>query len=222
MLNEKFAKELEEKKLYLNMKPSIDLWQWDMCTDSKGKFWYPCGESQVYTEVLLDIVLEDEGGEIIDKVGSAQLWIINAHRFRKNTFQEVDGESGEMFNHLEALKYWNHERNYVSKGFDYPFQPFVILNRLFINEKYRGKGIGKSVIKNANKIVNDIFNLDTTILQWAAWPLADLHEVIQKPSEEDLKQLHKFARKVGAKTLHKEDDLKYFIYHYDELEGLDE
>ena len=71
-------------------------------------------------------------------------------------------------------------------------------------------------------MINDMLNLDTTILQWAAWPITGINEVKRDASEEELKQLHKFARKVGAKTLYKEDDLKYFIYHYDELEGLGE
>lgn len=220
MLDKKLKKELKEKELHLSIKPDVNLWAWELEASDKGKLWYPCEESQVYTEVMLNIVLENENCETVDVVGAAQLWVINSHRFYDDTLMDVDGENGEMFGHLEAIKYYNHEKNYSIKGFDYPYQPFVILNRLFIAEKYRGKGIGQSVIKNANKVVNDILNLDTVLLQWGAWPIAGLHEAVENPSEEDVKRLYKFARKVGAKPLCKIDNLKYFIYKYNELEGL--
>ena len=113
MINRIFLEQLDKKDLRLSIKPFIDTHQYEVCSFYGGKMEYGVPESQVYTLVSMDIEIVDDYDERKEMVGQAEFWVINAHNFRKSTFISVDGEDGEMSSHLEALKYLNHERNFV-------------------------------------------------------------------------------------------------------------
>ena len=153
---------------YIKFVPQINTAPWTVELDTEGNPSFPYAETQVYTDIRVDILLCDyeTDDDYIQKIGYADIALINSHVFEETTFMHVDCEDGHLAGIMEEMEYHSQENNYHRFGLDFPYAPFMILRTLHINKEYRRMGIGKAIIQFAHEYVGALFNLDLNLITW--------------------------------------------------------
>ena len=107
-----------------------------LCQD--GKFYSKHDpEHQLYTKCRLSIGLCDiESGFIKKGIGHIYFTIVNAAVYNEHTFDCVNGSQQELYESLlNNMEYDEHEFNWSAYGFEYPYQSFIIVDDIYIEEE---------------------------------------------------------------------------------------
>lgn len=90
--------------------------------------------------------------------------IVDKEYARKTNLLILDGHSEETYNLYENLRYENHEFNYRKYGFLCPYEGFIYVHNIKLDEEYQNKNIEIKIIKSIQKyfwsyseLLTDIF-----------------------------------------------------------------
>ena len=153
---------------YIKFVPQANTSPWEFELDKDKKPYFPFVESQAYIDIHVDILLcdYDSDEDYIEKIGYANLALINSHVFEETTFMHVDCDDGQLSDIMEEMDYANIEDSYMDFNLIHPYAPFMILRNLHVDKEYRRMGIGKSIIQFAHEYIGSLFNLKLNLVIW--------------------------------------------------------
>ncbi len=202
---------------YIKLVSKIDTTPWTVELDKNNKPYFPYTETQVYTDIRVDILLcdYDTDDDYIEKIGYADISLINSHIFEETTFMHVDCEDGQLSGIMEEMNYHDQDDNYDSYGLDYPYAPFMILRSLHVDKEYRRMGIGKAIIQFAHEYIGSLFNLDLNLI---AWEVAYYTKTTdgEKFTQADYDANIAFSQSIGGREFSKYQSSRFFLYNSDE------
>lgn len=202
---------------YIKFVTQINTNPWTFELDEDGNPYFPFTETQVYTDIHVDVLLCDyeTDDDYIEKIGYADIALINSHVFEETTFLHVDCDDGHLSGIMEAMNYYNQENNYDKFGLDYPYVPFMILRTLHINKEYRRMGLGKSIIQFAHEYIGSLFNLDLNLITWEV-AYYDKTTDGEKFTQADYDVNIDFSKAIGGKEFSKYESSRFFFYNSDD------
>lgn len=210
---------------YIKFVPQINTAPWTVELDEEGNPYFPFTETQVYTDIHVDVLLCDyeTDDDYIEKIGYADIALINSHIFEETTFMHVDCDDGHLSGIMEEMNYHAQEDNYNDFGLDYPYAPFMILRTLHIDKEYRRMGLGKSIIQFAHEYIGSLFNLDLNLI---AWEVAYYNKTTdgERFTQADYDANIAFSIAIGGHVFSKYKNSIFFFYNNDEFidEDIDE
>lgn len=203
---------------YIKIVPQIDTTPWTVELDKNNKPYFPYTEMQAYTDIRVDVLLCDSNtdDDYIEKIGYADIALINSHIFEETTFMHVDCDDGYLSGIMEEMNYHNQEDNYDSYGLDYPYAPFMILRSLHIDKEYRRMGIGKAIIQFAHEYIGSLFNLQLNLI---VWEIAYYNQTTdgERFTQADYDVNIAFSKAVGGREFSKYQSSRFFLYNSDEV-----
>ena len=202
---------------YIKLVPQVDTTPWTVELDKNNKPYFPYTETQVYTDIRVDILLcdYDIDDDYIEKIGYADIALINPHIFEETTFMHVDCEDGQLSGIMEEMNYHDQDDNYDNYGLDYPYAPFMILRSLHVDKEYRRMGIGKAIIQFAHEYIGSLFNIDLNLI---AWEVAHYTKTTdgEKFTQADYDANIAFSQSIGGREFSKYQSSRFFLYNSDE------
>lgn len=207
-------KKLKENQ-YIKFIPQINTIPWTVELDENNEPYFPYTETQVYTDIHVDVLLCDykTDGDYIEKIGYADIAVINSHVFERTTFMHIDCDDGHLSRILEEMAFYNHEDNYMVFGLSMEYEPFMILRNIHIDKEYRRMGIGKAIIQFAHEYIGAILNLN---LNSIVWEVSFFDKTIDDEpfTEKDFDNLIAFSKAIGGHEFSNPIfELKYFFYN---------
>lgn len=202
---------------YIKLVPQVDTTPWTVELDDDNEPHFPYTEMQVFTDIRVDVLLcdSDTDDDYIEKIGYADIALINSHIFEETTFMHVDCENGQLSGIMEEMNYHDQRDNYDNLGFDSAYSPFMILRTLHIDKKYRRMGIGKSIIQFAYEYIGALFNLNLNLI---AWEVAYYNKTTdgEKFTQADYDANIAFSQAIGGREFSKYQNSRYFLYNSDD------
>lgn len=209
---------LKERE-YIKFVPHINTEPWTVELDKEGNPYFPFTELQSYTDIHVDVLLCDyeTDDDYIEKIGYADIALINSQVFEETTFMHVDCDDGYLSGIMEAMNYHNQENNYDKFGLDYPYAPFMILRTLHIDKEYRRIGLGKALIQFAHEYIGSLFNLDLNLI---TWEVAYYNKTTdgEKFTQADYDANIAFSKAIGGEVFSTYNHSTFFFYNADDEE----
>lgn len=106
---------------------------------------------------------EEDSGAEKKAVFQAQFRIFHPKEFGPQ-FYEMEKENDQLRPFLDSISYQNHLKNYRRYGFRTPYDSFMILDNLNINQEWRRHGLGTTVLSVLKELMTAACRTDISVL----------------------------------------------------------